>query len=118
VVCREVGFGGGNVKACLVAEAADSAVPRKSDAWLYRSLVISATSLAIAYFGFEQVSTMVASYRNSVAEADLARNIDRELIAHRAAARYMRGSRVKKFFGDQHFFLSVSRVAQASAVLH
>ena len=72
MVCREVGFGGGNIKACLVAEAADSAVPRKSDAWLYRSLVISATTLAIAYFGFEQVSTMVASYRNSVAKADLA----------------------------------------------
>jgi methyl-accepting chemotaxis protein len=51
-------------------------------------LAISAVSLAIAYFGFEHVSTAVASYRNSVAEADLARNIDRELIAYRAAARY------------------------------
>jgi methyl-accepting chemotaxis protein len=51
-------------------------------------LAISAISLAIAYFGFEHVSTAVASYRNSVAEADLARNIDRELIAYRAAARY------------------------------
>ena len=30
----------------------------------------------------------VASYRNSVSEADLARNIDRELISYRALARY------------------------------
>src|SRR6516162_7387586 len=51
-------------------------------------LAISAVSLCIAYFGFEHVSAAVASYRNSVAEADLARNIDRELIAYRAAARY------------------------------
>jgi methyl-accepting chemotaxis protein len=51
-------------------------------------LSISAISLGIAYFGFEHVSTAVASYRNSVAEADLARNIDRELIAYRVAARY------------------------------
>jgi methyl-accepting chemotaxis protein len=51
-------------------------------------LAISAISLAIAYFGFEHVSTAVASYRTSVAEADLARNIDRELIAYRAATRY------------------------------
>jgi methyl-accepting chemotaxis protein len=51
-------------------------------------LSISAISLGIAYFGFEHVSTAVASYRNSVTEADLARNIDRELIAYRAAARY------------------------------
>jgi len=51
-------------------------------------LAISAVSLCIAYLGFEHVSAAVASYRNSVAEADLARNIDRELIAYRAAARY------------------------------
>jgi len=51
-------------------------------------LSISAVTLAIAYLGFEHVSGAVASYRNSVAEADLARNIDRELIAYRAAARY------------------------------
>jgi methyl-accepting chemotaxis protein len=51
-------------------------------------LVISAVPLAIAYLGFEHVSAAVASYRNSVAEADLSRNIDRELIAYRAAARY------------------------------
>ena len=51
-------------------------------------LVISAGSMAMAYLGFEHVSEAVASYRNSVSEADLARNIDRELIAYRAAAKY------------------------------
>ena len=34
------------------------------------------------------VSAGVATYRNSVSEADLARNIDRELISYRALARY------------------------------
>jgi len=51
-------------------------------------LVISAGSMAMAYLGFEHVSESVASYRNSVSEADFARNIDRELIAYRAAAKY------------------------------
>jgi methyl-accepting chemotaxis protein len=51
-------------------------------------LVISALSLGIAYFGFEHVSEAVASYRTSVSEADLARNIDRELISYRALARF------------------------------
>jgi methyl-accepting chemotaxis protein len=51
-------------------------------------LVISAASLGIAYLGFERVSAGVASYRNSVTEADLARNIDRELISYQALARY------------------------------
>jgi methyl-accepting chemotaxis protein len=51
-------------------------------------LVISAASMGIAYLGFERVSGGVASYRNSVSEADLARNIDRELISYRALARY------------------------------
>jgi hypothetical protein len=40
-------------------------------------LAISAVSMGIAYLGFEHVSAGVASYRNSVEEADLARNIDR-----------------------------------------
>jgi methyl-accepting chemotaxis protein len=52
------------------------------------TLAISAVSMGIAYLGFERVSLGVASYRNSVAEADLARNIDRELIAYRSLARY------------------------------
>jgi methyl-accepting chemotaxis protein len=51
-------------------------------------LAISATSLGIAYLGFERVSAAVASYRASVAEADLARNIDRELISYRLQVKY------------------------------
>ncbi len=51
-------------------------------------LAITAVSMGIAYLGFERVSAGVATYRNSVAEADLARNIDRELISYRALARY------------------------------
>jgi methyl-accepting chemotaxis protein len=51
-------------------------------------LAISAASLGIAYLGFERVSVGVALYRGSVSEADLARNIDRELISYRGLARY------------------------------
>jgi methyl-accepting chemotaxis protein len=51
-------------------------------------LAISAASLGIAYLGFERVSAGVAAYRNSVSEADQARNIDRELISYRLLARY------------------------------
>jgi methyl-accepting chemotaxis protein len=51
-------------------------------------LAISAASLGIAYLGFGRVSAAVASYRGSVAEADLARNIDRELISYRSLVRY------------------------------
>jgi methyl-accepting chemotaxis protein len=51
-------------------------------------LVISVVSMTFAYVGFERVSTGVGSYRSSVLEADLARNIDRELLAYRSAARY------------------------------
>src|SRR6476620_4797759 len=51
-------------------------------------LVISAGSMAFSYFGFERVSSGVGSYRSSVTEADLARNIDRELLAYRSAVRY------------------------------
>jgi methyl-accepting chemotaxis protein len=51
-------------------------------------LAISAASMGIAYLGFERVSAGVAIYRNSVSEADLARNIDRELISYQALARY------------------------------
>ncbi|UWU67872.1 HAMP domain-containing protein [Bradyrhizobium sp. NC92] len=51
-------------------------------------LLVSAVTMAFAFLGFERVSTGVASYRESVSEADLARNIDRELLAYRAAARY------------------------------
>ena len=51
-------------------------------------LAISAVSLGIAYLGFEHVSAAVVSYRDSVSEADLARNIDREVVAYHAAAEY------------------------------
>ena len=51
-------------------------------------LAITAASMGFAYLGFAGVSAGVASYRNSVAEADLARNIDRELISYRGLARY------------------------------
>ena len=51
-------------------------------------LAISAVSLGMAYLGFDHVSEAVASYRNSVTEADLARNIDRELISYRSAVKY------------------------------
>ena len=51
-------------------------------------LAISAASMGIAYLGFERVSAGVASYRISVSEADLARNIDRELISYQALARH------------------------------
>jgi methyl-accepting chemotaxis protein len=51
-------------------------------------LAVSAASMGIAYLGFERVSAGVALYRNSVSQANLARNIDRELISYRAVARY------------------------------
>src|SRR5881398_2177389 len=51
-------------------------------------LAITVVSMGIAYLGFERVSSGVSTYRNSVSEADLARNIDRELISYRALARY------------------------------
>jgi methyl-accepting chemotaxis protein len=51
-------------------------------------LAISAASMGFAYVGFERVSSGVATYRKSVTEADLARNIDRELISYRSLARY------------------------------
>src|SRR5450631_3037822 len=51
-------------------------------------LAISAASMGIAYLGFERVSAGVASYRHSVLESDLARNIDRDLISYRGLARY------------------------------
>src|SRR6478609_3814284 len=51
-------------------------------------LAISAASMGFAYLGFERVSLVVDAYRRSVQEADLARNIDRELISYRSLARY------------------------------
>ncbi len=51
-------------------------------------LAISAASMGFAYLGFERVSDGVDAYRRSVQEADLARDIDRELISYRSLARY------------------------------
>ena len=51
-------------------------------------LAISAASMGFAYLGFERVSAGVDAYRHSVQEADLARDIDRELISYRSLARY------------------------------
>src|SRR4030081_1052708 len=51
-------------------------------------LAISAASMGTAYLGFARVPAGVPSYRNSVSKADLARNIDRELISYRALVRY------------------------------
>ncbi len=51
-------------------------------------LAISAGSMGMAYLGFERVSDGVDAYRRSVQEADLARDIDRELISYRSLARY------------------------------
>ena len=50
-------------------------------------LAILAVSMAFAYFGFERIAGAVASYRTSVAEADLARTVDRELVAYQGLAR-------------------------------
>jgi methyl-accepting chemotaxis protein len=51
-------------------------------------LAISTASMGFAYLGFERVSSGVAAYRASVREADVARNIDRELISYGSLARY------------------------------
>ncbi|WP_275196481.1 HAMP domain-containing methyl-accepting chemotaxis protein [Bradyrhizobium sp. CSA207] len=50
-------------------------------------LAILAVSMAFAYFGFERIASAVASYRTSVSEADLARTVDRELVAYQGLAR-------------------------------
>ncbi|QPF85238.1 methyl-accepting chemotaxis protein [Bradyrhizobium genosp. L] len=52
------------------------------------TLALSAATMGFAYMGFERVSAGVGSYRQSVAEADLARNIDRELISYQSLTRY------------------------------
>src|SRR5262245_24593754 len=52
------------------------------------TFAMSAASMGFAWLGFEHVSEGVAAYRKSVTEADLARNIDRELISYRALVRY------------------------------
>ncbi|MDE2061034.1 MAG: methyl-accepting chemotaxis protein [Bradyrhizobium sp.] len=44
--------------------------------------------MGVAYLGFERVSNGVTAYRASVSESDQAKNIDRDLIAYRALAKY------------------------------
>jgi len=51
-------------------------------------LIISAISMGVAYFGFGRIAASVAVSRSGVAESDLARNIDRELISFRELVRY------------------------------
>jgi methyl-accepting chemotaxis protein len=51
-------------------------------------LSISAISMGIASFGFERVSSGMASYQGIVAETDAARDIDRELAVYQNLVRY------------------------------
>ncbi len=51
-------------------------------------LAVSAVSMGLAYYGFEKVAGGVTAYRKSVAESDLARNIDRELVSFQGMARH------------------------------
>jgi methyl-accepting chemotaxis protein len=51
-------------------------------------IAISAISMGIAYLGFERVSASVATYRTSVSEVNLARNIDHGVILYRGLAQY------------------------------
>jgi hypothetical protein len=82
---ESVESGVGNVEACLAAVAnrmaSELGISPKIQLGFAVVLAISAASLGTAYLGFEHVSEAVASHRNSISEADLARNIDRELIS-------------------------------------
>jgi methyl-accepting chemotaxis protein len=51
-------------------------------------LVLSATSVAVAYLGYDKVSSGFTAYRTSVSEGVMARTIDREVGAYQMAARY------------------------------
>ncbi len=51
-------------------------------------LVLSAASVAVAYFGYDKVASGFSSYRTSVSEGMMARTIDREVTAYQQAARY------------------------------
>ncbi|MGP8118993.1 MAG: methyl-accepting chemotaxis protein [Xanthobacteraceae bacterium] len=51
-------------------------------------LGLSAMSMGVAYFGFQRISTGIASYHDIVAETDGARDIDRELASYEVLARY------------------------------
>jgi methyl-accepting chemotaxis protein len=51
-------------------------------------LILSAASVAVAYLGYDKVSSGFAAYRTSVSEGVMARAIDREVGAYQMAARY------------------------------
>src|SRR5262249_12321047 len=51
-------------------------------------LIMSAASVAVAYFGYDKVSDGFAAYRTSVSEGGMARSIDREVTAYQMATRY------------------------------
>jgi methyl-accepting chemotaxis protein len=51
-------------------------------------LGISTVSMGLSYLGFERVSAGVVSYRNSVSESGLARDIDRDLTSYQGLTRY------------------------------
>jgi methyl-accepting chemotaxis protein len=104
----QIGFGGsrsrksadfsgrGRVRVALLKRGLPHWVSRRLPTLRFRAkvmlgfavvLAITVVSMGIAYLGFERVSAGVVSYRNSVSEADLARDIDRELVSYRALAR-------------------------------
>ena len=51
-------------------------------------LGISAISMGLAYVGLENIAHGATAYRASVAESDVARNIDRELVSYRLLVRF------------------------------
>src|SRR5437868_672719 len=51
-------------------------------------LILSAASVAVAYFGYDKVSAGFSAYRISVSEGGMARTIDREVTAYQLSARY------------------------------
>jgi methyl-accepting chemotaxis protein len=51
-------------------------------------LGLSAVSMGLAYLGFERIAHGVTSYRASVSESDLARDINHELAVYELLARY------------------------------
>jgi len=51
-------------------------------------IAVAVLSMGLAYFRVARISTDVVAHRASVAESDLVRNIDLELVSYRALARY------------------------------
>ena len=91
-VQKRPGVQGGKVEACRAASSGsklpDLAVSRKNHARLCRRAGDHRHQYGFCLSRLRGVSAGVAAYRNSVTEADLARNIDRELISYRGLARY------------------------------